>query len=713
METGRRGLSTVCEWGVGLAGLVAACLYLPQITRENLFVTLFLLALAIYLEAHPVPMGKVDGSLLIALPIASMVVYSDADAVWLMVVAELVSPFVRRTRRPFSISWFNAGQYALCTVAMAGVFHWVHAGEHPEMYPLLGVLCGCVTFMVVNHGFVHLLAAARGTFEWRDVSITLREDSLHVLVALPFAMLMIGVSPFHPLLGPLTLLPIAILGHMMWMYRRLSVLQRIHAVAAQLTSEFDIERICAEVAQAARSFTYADAVVVYTTAQNGRRLVPRAVAPESERPGFEGEQTASLEHMVWNVIESCFWRYIPDARKDSHAKAAVHDTAFASAVVFPMLTHGQPQGAIVCCSTRPYGFNEFAGLIAVLAAQVAVLLENARLYRNLQEQLSRDGATGLYNYRFFYEALALQVERARRNGTPVSVAVVDVDYFKKFNDTYGHLAGDVVLRSVGQLLAEHAGPDAVVARYGGEEFAIIKPCDPDEMFAVVEKIRHAVSHHVVDFNGYRLQGITVSSGIASFPHHGSSDRDVLLKADSAMYWGAKQRGRNRTAMYSPEFDTRLFVDGLTGLMTYHFVNIRVLELFEAGVQRWGAVCVDVEHLAYVNSTFGFHVGDQVLQETSFVIKECLRQSELACRYGGDEFLVLLPGVTQSEIDSVAERISKAVAAHRFQCLENVVMPLHIKYRARSWDDLTGVGDLFDRVGQLFAELGENVGESLA
>ncbi|MCL6548920.1 MAG: hypothetical protein K6T30_08425, partial [Alicyclobacillus sp.] len=264
MEVDRRHLSAVCEWGVGALGILAALIYLPQITRENLLITLFLFALAVYLEARPVPLGKVDGSLLIALPIASMVVYSDADAVWLMVIAELISPLFGRSKKRLSISVFNAGQYALSTIAMVVVYHQVYQGAEAEAYPLFPVLCGCAAFMAVNHGLVHLLAGTRGTFEVRDVWSTLREDSLHVLVALPFAMLMIGLSPYHPLLGPLSLLPIAVLGHIMWMFRRLGVLQRIHAVTSQLTAEFDVERICQEVAKAARELTYADAGAVFT-----------------------------------------------------------------------------------------------------------------------------------------------------------------------------------------------------------------------------------------------------------------------------------------------------------------------------------------------------------------------------------------------------------------------------------------------------------------
>jgi len=705
---------------VGIVGIALGLLYVPALLRESIFLSLFLFSLAVFLDATPVPIGKSLGSLSISLPVAAMVIYGQAEAIWIMIAAGLISPHIPKPAR-WSVSFFNAGQYAISVYAMVTVYHALYASTAASLFDwqmMFALLVACAAFIVVNHLAIHMLQIVRGQFAWSDIKDTFYADSLNFLISLPFSLVMIALSPDHPLFAPVSVLPVVMLAHILRVHRKTTEMQKVHAVTARLASEFDIDTISEVVAKTSRELLYADASVVYLLDPKRRVLMPNTVTPNDARDNINPDGIPeSGGGVIWQVIYEDGWVYVPDARKDNRVKWVNQERnmkkPYLCMAIFPLQSRGEIHGAIVCYSTRTHAFSDRTDYITSLAAQVSVLLENAKLYQALNERSIRDGATGLYNYRYFYEELEKRVRRSVLGGPPCSISVIDVDYFKKFNDTYGHLAGDEVLKSIGRLLSDLAGADAVVARYGGEEFSMLLPLPAEETVQIMEHIRTAVAHHVVEYEGYRLQGITVSVGIASCPEHGNNDRDLLLKADSAMYWGAKQRGRNRVALYTPEFDAQLFVDELTGLYTFHLMNIRIREEFTAGITGWGAISIDLEHFNYVNNAFGFSVGDKVLQETSILIKECLRHGELACRYGGDEFLILLPSVNYAEMSVIAERIAKAVSSNRFECGQNVVLSLRIKYFVRIWSNVTDAADLFDHVGSLFAELHQVTDQTFA
>jgi diguanylate cyclase (GGDEF)-like protein len=702
-------LAEVYQWSIGIAGLAVGFYYLPGLSNIPIWILLYLFALAIMLEIMLVPLGKTLVSLVVALPIGVTICYGPAPAVWLMICAQLVGSPLSRSQARWTSTVFNAGQYALSAWAMAHVFHtlapaFVFPRDAGHLF--LSALAAAIVFFVVNHVLVHTCAFLLGRLSPSGVLESVRWEGLGYLITLPFDALMVALKPMNPLLAPITLLPILLLGQMLRMYRRMMLMQQVHQLTGRLASEFDVDRICEEAAQMATSLASADSAAIFTLDDQERILLPSAIYPmsTSTRYNLYGWRE---EHggVVWQVLHEGGTVYIPDVAKDPRVRRDGNvPEDYRSMAIFPLRAHGHAHGVLICYASSTYAFGPMLEFVSTLAAQVAVLLENAKLYQELQEQSWRDAATGLYNYRFFYEALSVRLRDAREEGRPLSVAIVDVDLFKKFNDTYGHLAGDAVLRSVASLLCDVAGPDALVARYGGEEFGLIMPVGAAEALERLERMREAVSRHVVHYDGHRLQGLTISCGFATYPDHASNDRDLLLKADSAMYWGAKQRGRNRTAAYSPEFDAQLFVDDLTGLYTLHFINIRFREEFARGVREWGAICLDLDDFSRVNNTFGFEQGDKILKETSLILKESLRQNELACRYGGDEFFVLLPIHSQRELEMIAERLVRAITNHRFACGTHVTLTLHARYQTAMFTDLVDFTDLFDRVGEMFAQL---------
>lgn len=187
-----------------------------------------------------------------------------------------------------------------------------------------------------------------------------------------------------------------------------------------------------------------------------------------------------------------------------------------------------------------------------LAARVNIQLRLKQLYEALQEKnqqleklANRDGLTGLYNHRYFHEQLSQDFARAKRYHESLSCILLDIDYFKKFNDTYGHQTGDIVLSTLGQVIKDTIRDSDFAARYGGEEFAIILHyTERQAALHVAERLRQTVEHRDVRDKDNVLR-ITISLGVATFPDEQIHNHKQLVEfADKALY-KAKENGRNR------------------------------------------------------------------------------------------------------------------------------------------------------------------------
>jgi len=166
----------------------------------------------------------------------------------------------------------------------------------------------------------------------------------------------------------------------------------------------------------------------------------------------------------------------------------------------------------------------------------------------LWDQVVHDGLTGVYNRRYLEESLGREESRARRSSRPLVVMMIDIDNFKRFNDTFSHAAGDTVLRAVGQYLLSVARGEDIVCRYGGEEFVLVMAHAPHStVWDRAEELRRGVQGLEIEYNGRVVGPITISVGVGIFPDHGENGQAALQVADAAMYQ-AKQSGRNRVVV---------------------------------------------------------------------------------------------------------------------------------------------------------------------
>jgi diguanylate cyclase (GGDEF)-like protein len=175
--------------------------------------------------------------------------------------------------------------------------------------------------------------------------------------------------------------------------------------------------------------------------------------------------------------------------------------------------------------------------------------------QELQEQAISDPLTGLYNRRYLSEFLPRELSRSGRNATPVAVMLIDLDHFKRVNDSFGHEAGDIVLRAVGNLLKSNVRGSDIACRYGGEEFALILPeTGADSAVRRAEDIRRAIAALQLSHAGKPIGRVTASFGIALFPDQSHDTDDLLRVADVALY-AAKAAGRDRVIVGERKADS--------------------------------------------------------------------------------------------------------------------------------------------------------------
>ncbi|MFL6674540.1 MAG: diguanylate cyclase [Massilia sp.] len=307
-----------------------------------------------------------------------------------------------------------------------------------------------------------------------------------------------------------------------------------------------------------------------------------------------------------------------------------------------------------------------------------------RALNTINELAIRDELTGTHNRRYLLSLIEKEKDRSDRSGRSFSLCLLDIDFFKRINDTYGHAAGDTVLRQFCQGVQQHVRGADSFGRYGGEEFMLMLPETPAvDALVLAERVRTAIER-LRCADGASAITLTVSIGIAEF-RPGEQITQTVGRADEALYL-AKSSGRNRVVCHG---DTSLVAqpgttgrqaplalldmgasvarmldgaqcDQLTGLLNRRLLRDRLRHAMDRANRNRRTVALlllNINKFKEVNDALGYEAGDAILARAAATIRACLRDSDTVSRWGGDEFIALLEDLgSESDALAVAEKI---------------------------------------------------------
>jgi two-component system, cell cycle response regulator len=323
--------------------------------------------------------------------------------------------------------------------------------------------------------------------------------------------------------------------------RRRYDLEALASMAERLENQSDSASV-AEAVLDCVSDTFGFERTLFFGAPDGKDLKLLAHTGEVTR-GVRGPPPGdgSALHTAMNTRKTQLVSY-PDVDEDPWLSVLLPGAR--NVVIVPLSAEGHAIGAVVAEHGMRRGSRierRVVGMAERFASYGALALRNAWLLEQVQELAATDSLTGIANRYTFQQALEAELERAARAGQDVSLAMLDIDRFKRLNDAHGHQVGDEVLRRVSAILSEHCRKYDTVARYGGEEFALILPgIDRSETRVIVDRLRRqieAVSHE---------PKVTISGGVATFPTDATTVDELVSAADEALY-ESKRSGRNRVS----------------------------------------------------------------------------------------------------------------------------------------------------------------------
>ncbi|HEX4951629.1 MAG TPA: diguanylate cyclase [Blastocatellia bacterium] len=322
----------------------------------------------------------------------------------------------------------------------------------------------------------------------------------------------------------------------------------INQLLGSLTSSLDFEVLLQSAVEPLQALFHVSRAVVrlvHNETQTLRIVAERcavAVPPLGAisypiEPVIDGEEADRSSSCNYSDLAQ-----IASQENNSLLQTLVEEHQVKSLLTEPLFIQGMWFGdlSLQQCDQQRVWTDDEIRLLQTIAQQISVVAVNSELHRKVQEQSVRDGLTGLFNRRYFDESLAIEFERASRYSQPLTLVMLDLDYLKKINDEMGHLAGDLAIKQMGEVLLKQSRRVDIATRYGGEEFIVILPQTPLSGGKTAgEYWRLAINNCFVGSHQ-----LSASIGVASFPEHANSPHELIQAADVALY-RAKKEGRNR------------------------------------------------------------------------------------------------------------------------------------------------------------------------
>ena len=318
------------------------------------------------------------------------------------------------------------------------------------------------------------------------------------------------------------------------------LLLTLQDIGRRISTNQSNESLIPTVISTAKASLQCESCQVYLWDTKSRAL--KNALPARARDRLDYRPAANHGVAAW-VIEHRQIVMRNDADQDYRLKRIIEDDPNMPDAIAP-LTVGSEMIGLLIIDKIDVDSPTIGRLIYILSNIYALGIKNSQLFKRIEEMASRDGLTGLYNHATFQEKLHELVKGAEAQSTNLSIIMSDIDHFKSFNDTYGHQAGDFVLKEVARIWKTVMPENAVLARYGGEEFiGVLLDHEYSQARQIAEDLRETLENCPILFEGQQLQ-VTASFGVTEFRHPATNTKDLVRVADEYLY-KAKEGGRNQ------------------------------------------------------------------------------------------------------------------------------------------------------------------------
>ncbi len=325
-------------------------------------------------------------------------------------------------------------------------------------------------------------------------------------------------------------------------------MEMLNQLARSVSTSLVLSEVLSKIGRAALELTGADRAMILMRGEGGltcKMAYDRNGALDPETVSF----SQTVGHQVLATGEP-FCDLDTQANAELQAQRSIMALDLRTILCVPLLTRDQSIGVLYVDSKEVVGAfgSQDLDLLSAIASQASIAITNAQLY----ERATVDGLTRLYVRSFFEQRLTQEVSRSLRYGEEVSVLMMDVDHFKKFNDTYGHAVGDLVLKLVADVIRKTIRQDIdIPARFGGEEMLVLMPDTGVEgAMVLAERVRAAIEAAGLPHSDGTVLQVKVSVGVSTAPHHGKTTADLVEAADAALYH-SKRNGRNQVTLFEP------------------------------------------------------------------------------------------------------------------------------------------------------------------
>ena len=316
----------------------------------------------------------------------------------------------------------------------------------------------------------------------------------------------------------------------------------LYDAAKTISSSLELESVLNSLVQVTcQAFTYEQGAILLADERSGDLVVE---ATYGYAPGTRGYRIPVGKGITGSVQRTGKPEVVADVRRDPRYIGITERVV--SEIAVPLISEGRVIGVFNLESTHRAAFGQRdLHILTALAGYATIAIENARLFEKTKRLAITDGLTELYNHRYLHEAMERTLQRCRRDEQPLAVIMLEIDSFKRYNDTYGHQRGDDVLRIVADVLRKGSRTSDIVARYGGDEFMIVLPnSSKDTASEIAERLRRAVEAYPFLLGESIVTSVTLSVGVAASPDDGDTVDGLVDAVDRAQYT-AKRSGGNK------------------------------------------------------------------------------------------------------------------------------------------------------------------------